>query len=254
MRASRRHDRDSAVANDWQGSIASVEWPSIPGTSLAASLPMPRRFALALVTLAAATSSAGADPGPPVAVGLDYTVGHGGRVEALDLGWRLEAGLFVRAGRWHATVSVPVHPTIASANPERDTGALTGVGLGTRLAYRLPVGGLGVFSFGAGITRRWMHGGGTVVRTCRQTGACVAGFYPEEPAYHAWAPQLRIGIGPEKRLPSMILGASAELIVEAIGLHDVPPDGIRGIAVSGAVTFTIGGGPRRRSPASAAGR
>jgi hypothetical protein len=41
------------------------------------------------------------------------------------------------------------------------------------------------------------------------------------------------------------MGASFEIIVEAIGLNDVPPDGIREVTVMGGLTLTIGGGPRR---------
>lgn len=189
---------------------------------------------------------ASAGPGPRFAVGLDYTLGHGGHVEDLDLGLRLEAGLFVRVARWQATFSFPTHPRIRSSRPERDTDELTGLGLGARLAYHAPVLG-GTLVLGAGITRRWIYGDEAVMRTCTQTRECIAGAYDETPSYHAWAPQLRIGIGPEKLLPSMVMGASFELIVEAIGLHDVPPAGIREVAVMGGVTFTIGGGPRRRA-------
>lgn len=192
------------------------------------------------------TAAAHAEEGPRIVIGADLTVGHGGRVEALDFGWRAEPGVFVRVGRWHATVSLPIHPLVTSHDRDRDGVELFGLGLGARLAYRLPVGGAGVLTVGAGLTRRWLDGYRTVVRGCRDTGACVAGFYPEKPAYHAWAPQLRIGVGPEKRDPSVVGSVAFELIVEAIGLHDVPPAGVRGIAVGGALTFTLGGGPRRR--------
>ena len=199
----------------------------------------------ALLFLALVSTEAAAERGPDFAAGLDYTVGHGGEVGELDLGYRLEAGLFVRVGRWHATLSVPANPKIESSNPERDTEELVGVGVAGRVAYRQPLLG-GVLSIGAGLTRRWMWSEKTVLRTCTQTGECIAGTYFESPSYRAWAPQLRIGIGPEKLMPSMVIGATFEVIVEAINLPDVPPAGIRDIVVIGAVTFTIGGGPRRK--------
>jgi len=193
--------------------------------------------------------------GPAFAVGLDYTVGHGGHVEELDLGWRLEPGLFLRVGSWQATVSVPTNPKVRSDNPGRDTEEMTGVGLSGRLAYHLPVGGNGVVTLGAGFTRRWMFAHASVTRSCMQTGTCIAGTYLESPSYHAWAPQLRIGIGPEKLLPRMVMGVTFEVIVEAIGFNDVPRDGIRGLTLMAGATFTIGGGPRAsRARAQIAGR
>jgi hypothetical protein len=185
-----------------------------------------------------------AEPGPEIAAGLDYSVGHGGHVEALDLGMRLEAGLFLRVNRWHATFSFPVHPHIRSSRPVRDTDDLTGFGLSGRLAYRAPLFG-GVLAIGGGITRRWIWAKEEIMKSCMQTGDCIAGTYLDKPMYHAWAPQLRIGIGPDKQWPRMVMGASFEIIVEAIGLNDVKPEGIREVTVMGAVTLTIGGGPRR---------
>jgi hypothetical protein len=196
----------------------------------------------ALAVLLAIPQGALADP--KFAVGLDYTFGHGGHVEDLDLNMRFEPGLFLRIDRWHATVSFPVQPSVRSANPERDTAELTGFGVSGRLAYRMPMFG-GALSIGGGITRRWLFAQTDVTRSCRETGTCVAGTYVETPTYHAWAPQLRIGIGPDKQWPSLVMTATFELIVEAISFKDVPPDGIRDIAIMGGVTFTIGGGPRR---------
>lgn len=197
-----------------------------------------RFAALALVvpTLAAAD--------PKFAVGFEYTLGHGGHVEGLDLNLRTEPGLFLRIGRWHATASFPVHPKVRSDDPLRDTAELTGFGLSGRLAYRAPLFG-GVLAIGGGLTRRWLFAQSDVTRSCRETGTCVAGTYVESPTYHAWAPQLRIGIGPDKQWPSLVMGVQFELIVEAIAFKDVPPDGIRDVAVMGGVTFVIGGGPRR---------
>ena len=200
--------------------------------------------ALALLALLA-PSLASAERGPYFAAGLDYTVAHGGRVGELDLGYRLEPGLFVRVGRIHATLSIPWHPNIESSNVERDTEEMIGVGVGARVAYRAPLFG-GTLAVGAGMTRRWAYGEEAVMRTCGQTRECVAGTYFEKPTYRAWAPQLRIGIGRDKLLPSMVIAGTFEVIVEAIAFNDVPPDGIRDVVISGAFTFTIGGGPRRK--------
>ncbi|MBA3392167.1 MAG: hypothetical protein H0T89_05965 [Deltaproteobacteria bacterium] len=208
---------------------------------------MIRSIALACVMCAVIfpASVAIASPGPQFAAGLDYTVGTGGSVDELDLGWRLEAGLFVRVGRWQVTASVPWHPHIESSNPERDSPQLMGVGLSGRLGYHLPVDGHGRIVIAGGVTRRWISSSTAVMRTCSLTGDCIAGFDHATPSYHAWAPQLRIGIGPEKLMREMVLATSFELIIEAIGLNDVPPAGIREVAVMAGVTFTIGGGPQR---------
>ncbi len=200
-----------------------------------------RLLALAAVLV---PTAAVAEPGPRFAVGFEYAGGDGGHVEDLDLGLRFEPGLFFRLGRWQATVSVPVNPKIHSNRPERDGDELTGVGLSGRLAYRLRVGSA-VFSFGGGVTRRWVSSDQPVMRTCAQTGDCIAGWYFEKPHYHAWAPQLRIGVGPEKLTSSLVLGMSIEIVIEAISLTDVPPDGLRDVSVLGVGTFAIGGGPSR---------
>lgn len=186
-----------------------------------------------------------ASAGPTFAIGYDFTVGHGGEVEALDLGWRLEAGVFVRVGRWHAAVKVPWHPQITSARPQRDNPELTGLGVGGLLAYRAPMSGLGVLSIGGGITRRWVTGHAPTLRACRETGTCLAGTYMETPSYHAWAPQLRVSIGAETFPLPAVVGVSFDLIIEAIGLNDVPPAGIRDVTVMAGATFTIGIEPTR---------
>lgn len=188
---------------------------------------------------------ASAEDGPPVAGGLEYTFGHGGRVEELDLGYRLEPGFFVRVGRWQATLAIPTNLKVESSNPDRDTEKLTGIGLGGRLAYRAPFLG-GVLGVAVGLTRRWMTGEHVVMRTCAQTRECIAGTYVETPSYHAWAPQLRVGIGAEKLFPNMVMALGADVIAEAIAFNDVPPDGIRNVAIAGAITFTVGWGPRRK--------
>lgn len=199
---------------------------------------------LRLAALAAVMVPTVALADPLFAVGLDYTFGHGGQVEELDLNSRFEPGLFLRIDRWHATVSFPIQPHVRSANPERDTPELTGFGVAGRLAYRMPMFG-GALSIGGGLTRRWLFAQSDVMRSCRETGTCVAGMYVETPTYHAWAPQLRIGIGPDKQWSQLVMTATFELIVEAIAFEDVPRDGIRDIAIMGGVTFTIGGGPSR---------
>jgi len=199
---------------------------------------------LAFAAVMFATPLARAEHDAPFAVGLDYTAGYGGHVEALDLGWRLEPGLFLRLGQIQATVSAPWHPAIHSDDTHRDSDRLWGIGLASRLAYHLPVQGVGQVVLGIGVERRWLVSDATVVRGCRQTGDCIAGTYMEQPSYHAWASQLRLGVGPEKRSGGMIVGATAELIVEAISARDVPPNGIAGISILAALTATIGGGGR----------
>lgn len=193
-------------------------------------------LAVLLPTLAAAD--------PKFAVGFEYTLGHGGHVESLDLNARTEPGLFLRIGPWHASFSFPIHPQVRSDRPMRDTPELVGFGLSGRLAYRLSALG-GIVSIGGGLTRRWMFAQSDVTRSCRETGTCVAGTYVETPTYHAWAPQLRVGIGPDTDWPSLVMTAQLELIVEAIAFEDVPPGGIRDVAVMAGITFVIGGGPRR---------
>jgi hypothetical protein len=200
--------------------------------------------ALVLVALVVPTL-ANAEAGPPVAGGLEYSFGGGGRVEELELGYRLEPGFFVRVGRWQATLAIPTNPNVQSSNTNRDTGKLTGIGVGARLAYRAPFFG-GVLTLAGGLTRRWMTGEHSVMRTCAQTHECIAGTYVEIPTYHAWAPQARIGIGADKLWPSMVMSISADLIIEPTAFNDVPPDGIRNVTVAGAITFAMGWGPRRR--------
>lgn len=189
---------------------------------------------------------------PVLRAGLDYTVGYGGEVEALELGWRLEAGGFIRVGRLQATVALPFHPEVVSENPARDSGKLSGIGFGARLGYRRPLGERGVLGISAGITKRWFSGSAPVQRKCSETRDCIAGFYSEVPSYEAWAPQLRAGIGVEGWPDGMVVGATFDIIIEAIALHDVPPYGIRSIAVMGGATLTIGGGPKTRRRAQTA--
>ena len=55
------------------------------------------RYAAVLAVLV--PTLARAEPGPRFAIGLDQTLGHGGHVEALDLGMRVESGLFLRVNR-----------------------------------------------------------------------------------------------------------------------------------------------------------
>jgi hypothetical protein len=199
-----------------------------------------RAFVLVAVLV---PSLASADNGPPISAGMEYSLGRGGHVGELELGTRYEPGFFVRFGRWQATLAMPIHWSVETSKPERD-GKLGGFGIGPRLAYRAPFFG-GVLTVGAGFARRWMYGEEEVMRTCTQTRECIAGTYVEMPVYHGWSAQGRIGIGADKVMPTMVMSISAELIVEPTAFNDVPPDGIRNVAVAGALTFAIGWGPRR---------
>jgi len=203
------------------------------------------RLRFLLLALAVAAIPLLAHANPRYAFGADYTIGNGGHVADFDLGIRSELGVFFRKANWQATLSIVGNPRIATKHPERDTEEMHGIGFGGRVMYRMPLGG-GVLAIGGGLTRRWVFGKDIVTRQCMQTGTCVAGTYMEQPTYHAWAPQLRISVGPEKLYPRLVMAASFDIIVEAIGFNDVPPDGIREIAVTAGATFTIGGGPRRR--------
>jgi len=202
---------------------------------------MRRLFALCVIL---AASPARADP--PWAIGLDYTVAKGGAFETWNLGWRLEAGPMFRIGRWQATVSASGLLEIGTKDTQRDSERLGGWGLGGRLAYHFRIDKHGSLFVAAGFERLWINGSAGVRRECRQTGACLAGYYPEVPDYDAWAPQLRIGIGPYTNLPDMLVGGTFEVIVEPITFADVPPEGIFAVALYGAFTFTIGGGPKRK--------
>jgi hypothetical protein len=204
-----------------------------------------RRLSLLAVILVA--SPAAAEEGPRFAIGLDYTIARGGAFEALDLGWRLETGTFFRMGPWHGTLSVSTLMSVESDKPERDSRDLTGVGLGARLAYHRRIDVAGTIHVGLGFERIWLLGSAPVRRTCDQTGACLAGFYMETPAYDAWAPQLRVGIGPYKRLPTMLVGGTFEIIVEPIRFRDIPKYGVTDIALYGAFNFALGWGPKRRT-------
>lgn len=186
-----------------------------------------------------------AEATPPFAVGLDYTVANGGAFETWDLGWRLEAGLFFRSGRWQATGSFSGLLGIEPAQTWRDSDHLSGYGAGARVAYHLPLDGSGSLFAALGFERLWFSSGTQVRRFCAQTRECVAGFYPEAPAYNAWAPQVRIGIGAFADRPTVLWGGTFEVIVEPIALRDVPPDGIADIAVYAALTTTVGFGPKR---------
>lgn len=201
--------------------------------------------ALAVIAVALAVSSS-ARAEPPWAIGLDYTVAKGGAFESWDLGWRLEAGPMFRIGRWQATASISGTLEIDSKQPLRDSERLSSLGLGGRIAYHFRIDKHGSLLVALGFERLWVEGSAEVRRECRQTGACLAGFYPEFPDYDAWVPQLRVGIGPYADLRDMIVGGTFEVIVEPIHFRDVPPDGLFDIALYGALTFSIGGGPKAK--------
>jgi hypothetical protein len=199
-----------------------------------------------LTVLAVILISSPADAEPPFTVGLDYTVARGGAFETWDLGWRLEAGLGVHIGSWHATASAAAHMNLEPSDHMRDGDRLGGVGVGGRLAYHVRVDGHGTLFAALGFERLWFSGTSEVTRTCRQTGTCLAGYYAEVPKYDAWAPQLRLGIGPVLDPPTMRFAGTFELIIEPIAVRDVPPDGISGVAVYGAFTFSFGFGPKAK--------
>lgn len=196
------------------------------------------RFALLAVTIVALASPAA--HAAPIAGGLDYTVARGGALEHFELGWRLEAGLFLQIGRWHATGSFAGLMHVRSDQPQRDGPDLASYGFGGRIAYHLPISDNGVVLVALGFERVWLNGETEVVRGCRQTGACMFGYYTGQPQYNAWAPQLRVGVGAFAPAPRTKLGSTFEIIVEPLGLNDVPPDGARGIALYAALTCTVG--------------
>jgi hypothetical protein len=244
MRGGPRRDHDRRVAKRrFSPNADAITARGRGGISLAVTAAM-HALLLAIASTVLVPALASAEDGPPVSGGLEYTFGHGGRVEDLELGTRLESGFFVRVGRWQATLAIPVNPEIKSSNVDRDTATLVGFGVGGRIAYRAPLFG-GVLTLASGLTRRYATGEHDVMRTCGQTRECIAGTYVETPSYSAWAPQLRIGIGADKILPTMVMAISADLIVEAIGFNDVPPNGIRNVAIAGGITFTVGWGPHR---------
>lgn len=172
------------------------------------------------VIFVALTGSARAET---VAFGLDYTAARGSRLDDVDLGWRLEAGPFVRVGPWHATGSFAGFLGMESAEK------LGGYAMGARLAYHVSA-----FHVGLGFERVWLRSDGPVMRTCRQTSACIAGYYMEVARYDTWAPQLRLGVGAYAPSREMALGLTFEVIVEPLHLERT------GIAAWAALTTTLG--------------
>jgi len=178
----------------------------------------------------------------PIHGGLDYTAARGNTVEHFDLGWRLEAGGFLQIDRWHATASFAGLMSVHSDLPERDGTRLGAWSAGGRLAYHHPLAHHAVAMIALGFERIWLRGEDDVRRGCRETGACLIGYFTEQPHYDAWAPQLRIGYGLFAPAPDTKLGGTLELIVEPMFYSNVPPDGAHGIAVFAAFTGTVGGG------------
>ena len=202
---------------------------------------MHRFVALAVILVASPAAAA-----PAFAIGFETNLATGGAFEAWDLGTRIESGLFFRIERWQANVSFSGNFNVESDKPERDSNSLFGMGAGGRLAYHVPIDTHGTLYFALGFERLWFDSGTQVRRTCRQTGACFAGYYPEAPDYDAWAPQFRVGIGPQLRRPDLVLGGTFEIIVEPIAFRDVPPDGVVDVALYAAFNMTVGFGPRRK--------
>lgn len=192
-----------------------------------------RRFGV--VIFVALGGNAAAEP--PVAFGLDYAAARGSRLEQIDLGWRLEAGPFVQVGPWHAVGSFAGYFAMKSDDVMRDSDQLDGYTLGGHLSYHLRGGAVQI---GAGFERVWIRSATTVVRPCRFTDACIAGYYTESPHYDAWAPQLRLGIGVWAPTDEAKLGITFEVIVERLSFANVPPDGIAGFAAWAALTGTVG--------------
>lgn len=190
-----------------------------------------RRFAVVIFVALGGNASAE----PPVSFGLDYAAGRGSRLEQIDLGWRLEAGLFVQVGPWHAVGSFSGYFDMKSDDVKRDSDQLDGYTLGGHLSYHH-----GAFQLGAGFERVWVHSATTVVRPCRFTDACIAGYYTESPHYDAWTPQLRLGIGAWAPSREVKLGITFEVIIERLSFANVPPDGIAGFAAWAALTGTVG--------------
>ena len=190
-----------------------------------------------------ASCSSVATAGPRVAGGLDFTIGRGSTIEAFDLGLRLEPGLFLSVGPWHLTASLAGFMRVESTRPTRDGGTLSGIGLGGRLAYHYRFDRRGVIVLALGFERVYLDGNTEVRRQCRESGDCLIGYYTTQPDYNAWAPQARIGLGLFAD-NEVIIGTTAELIVEPIAFRDVPPSGAGGVAVFAAITTTIGGGSK----------
>ena len=172
------------------------------------------------VIFAALTGSAHAET---VAFGLDYTAARGSRLDDVDLGWRLEAGPFVQVGPWHATGSFAGF--LAMESDEK----LGGYAMGARLAYHYSA-----FHIAAGFERVWLRSDGPVMRTCRQTNACIAGYYMEVARYDAWAPQLRLGVGAVAPSRTAALAVRFEVIVEPLRIETT------GIVAWAALTATLG--------------
>ncbi len=177
----------------------------------------------------------------PHAIGLELSAGTAGGFEHLHFKRRGEAGLFVRVGDWQVTATAP-WLSIHSGDPARDGAHLGDIGLGGRLAYRIPVAAPWVTTVAIGLEHHWIYGHDHVTRDCTVVGTCVAGFYVETPSYRSWVPQIRIGFGVDDRVASTLRTFSAELIVERYDLTGVPPDGLTGIAVLGALTATFARG------------
>ncbi len=196
--------------------------------------------ALAIVAAFPLIAHADDVPPPTHAAGLELSGGYAGGFDSLHFKRRAEAGVFVRVGPWQVTATVP-WLAIDSGNIERDGPHLGDIGIGGRIAYRAPVS-TAIATVALGLERHWMYGHDNVTRHCMETGTCVAGFYTEKPSYRSWVPQLRAGIGFDDRAGSSLRTFSIELIVERYDLSGLPPDGLSGIAVLGAVTGTFARG------------
>jgi len=196
--------------------------------------------ALAIVAAIATAAHADDVPPPTRAAGIELSAGYAGGFDSLHFKRRGEAGLFVRVGEWQVTATMP-WLAIDSGNVERDGPHLGDIALGGRIAYRVPVSSA-IATVAIGLERHWIYGHDSVTRHCMETQTCVAGFYVEKPSYRSWVPQVRLGVGLDHRSGSSRRTFSLELIVERYDLSGLPPDGLSGIAVLGAVTGTFARG------------
>jgi hypothetical protein len=196
-----------------------------------------RAIAALLVTTSVAHAGG---PLPSRAAGFEVASGYAGTIEHIHFKQRFESGVFLRIDRWEAIATAGVM-VVESGRPERDSAHLTDLSLGGRIVYLMPLGDWNA-TFGFGIADHWTTGNTDVTLTCHATGACIAGYYRAEPAYHAWVPQLRGGVAVDNLSGSTLRSLSLELIVERWDLSGVPGGGISGFALLGGITGTFGRG------------
>jgi hypothetical protein len=199
------------------------------------------RFACALAMI----STASAASATPWSAGLDEAGGYGGSMRELSYRWRLETGGSLRVGPWQASISIPLTPAIRSNDPARDTEQLFGFGVGARVGYHVAPSPHTDAYVTLGLGHEWMTGDQSVIRPCRLTGECLAGYTMDTPSYSGWVPELRLGIGPRYELPDAVLGGSFELIAQYHSL-DIPPHGEHAFTVLAGLTLSVGWHPTKK--------